>query len=132
MNFLIIILIFTHCATDDSLNPDTGTDIINNDDTANILDNRGLSLSTTDPSANPTLNAKVELGRLLFYDSVLSGEQDVACATCHHPQFGYADGRELPIGVGGIGLGPNRFDATNDGRYWSWSSQFSYGYQYCI
>ena len=58
--------------------------------------------------------AKVELGRLLFWDPVLSGERDVSCATCHHPDFGYADGRALPIGVGGIGLGPARRDGVND------------------
>lgn len=50
----------------------------------------------------------VELGRLLFWDPVLSGELDVACATCHHPDFGYADGLERSRGVGGRGLGPAR------------------------
>lgn len=52
--------------------------------------------------------ARVELGRLLFWDPILSGDGDVACATCHHPDHGYADGRPLSIGVGGVGLGPNR------------------------
>ena len=35
------------------------------------------------PGYNPTTPAKVELGRLLFWDPLLSGPQDVACATCH-------------------------------------------------
>lgn len=48
------------------------------------------------------------LGELLFYDPILSGEMDVSCATCHHPKFGFGDGRERSIGVGGTGLGPNR------------------------
>lgn len=48
------------------------------------------------------------LGKLLFYDPILSGKKDVACATCHHPDFAYADGRDLSIGVDGVGLGPNR------------------------
>lgn len=48
------------------------------------------------------------LGKLLFYDPILSGKKDVACATCHHPDFAYADGRDLSIGVDGKGLGPNR------------------------
>lgn len=38
-----------------------------------------------DPVDNPRSEAKVELGRLLFWDPVLSGGRDVACATCHHP-----------------------------------------------
>lgn len=55
-----------------------------------------------------------ELGRLLFYDPILSGGRDVACATCHHPDFGYADGRALSIGVEGEGLGPDREHLTPD------------------
>ncbi|MCB9541646.1 MAG: cytochrome C peroxidase [Myxococcales bacterium] len=65
---------------------------------------------------NPTTEAKVELGRLLFWDPILSGNNDVACATCHHPQFGYADGLPLSIGVGGRGVGPQRQGATRAGR----------------
>jgi cytochrome c peroxidase len=52
--------------------------------------------------------ARVELGRLLFYDPILSGNQGVACATCHAARFGTADGVSLGIGDGGIGLGPDR------------------------
>lgn len=60
------------------------------------------------PDDNPPDSAKVSLGRLLFFDPVLSGTKDVACATCHHPDFAMADGRELPVGPGGRGLGPAR------------------------
>ena len=31
---------------------------------------------------------KVELGRLLFFDKILSGNKNISCATCHHPQPG--------------------------------------------
>lgn len=60
------------------------------------------------PADNPPNAAKVELGRLLFFDPILSGERDVSCGTCHHPAFGFADGRKLAVGTGGKGLGPNR------------------------
>ena len=60
------------------------------------------------PPDNPTTPEKVALGRLLFWDPILSGSEDIACATCHHPDFGYTDGRDLPIGTGGRGLGPKR------------------------
>jgi len=60
------------------------------------------------PGYNPTTPAKVELGRLLFWDPLLSGPEDVACATCHHPQNGYAENRDVSIGVTGIGLGSSR------------------------
>jgi cytochrome c peroxidase len=59
--------------------------------------------------------AAVELGRLLFWDPVLSGHEDVACATCHHPDFAYADGRALSLGARAVGLGPSRVDVSNGG-----------------
>lgn len=67
-----------------------------------------LPARAPDPADNPTTPAKVALGRALFFDPILSGNQDVACATCHHPRFGWGDGRPAPIGVGGVGLGPGR------------------------
>jgi len=51
---------------------------------------------------------KVALGRLLFFDSILSATRQVACATCHHPQHGWADGRATSLGIHGIGIGPKR------------------------
>ncbi len=52
--------------------------------------------------------AEVELGRLLFWDKELSGNRNIACATCHHPRFGTSDGLSLGIGEGGVALGPDR------------------------
>ena len=52
------------------------------------------------------------LGQALFFDPLLSGNSDVSCATCHHPNFATGDGLPLSIGVGGTGLGPDRI-ATN-------------------
>ena len=60
------------------------------------------------PPDNPTTPERVALGRLLFWDPILSGQKDVACATCHHPAFGYSDGLDLSIGAGGVGLGTAR------------------------
>jgi cytochrome c peroxidase len=60
------------------------------------------------PADNPTTPEKVTLGRLLFWDPILSASNDIACATCHHPSFGYADGLDVAIGVDGIGLGAAR------------------------
>src|SRR2546428_13544467 len=51
------------------------------------------------PGDNPTTPAKVALGRLLFWDPLLSGPHDVACATCHHPQNGHAEGPYLSLAV---------------------------------
>jgi len=60
------------------------------------------------PGDDSTTDARVALGRMLFWDPLLSGETDVACATCHHPAFDYADGRPRSLGTGATGLGPGR------------------------
>ena len=51
---------------------------------------------------------RVQLGRLLFFDPILSGANDISCATCHHPDLGFTDGRPLSMGKGGHGIGPDR------------------------
>jgi cytochrome c peroxidase len=58
--------------------------------------------------APPGARAEIALGRLLFYDPVLSGNRNISCATCHHPDFATSDGLSLGIGEGGVGLGPDR------------------------
>ena len=67
-----------------------------------------LPLEAPAPADNPTTPERVALGRLLFWDPILSGQKDVACATCHHPDFGYSDGLDLSIGANGVGLGAAR------------------------
>ena len=77
--------------------------------------NHSLPHSATSPADNPSSPAKVELGRLLFWDPILSGDSDVACATCHHPDFGYAEPLDISIGVNGVGLGSlRRFNTENE------------------
>ncbi len=60
--------------------------------------------------------ALVKLGQLLFFDPILSGNKNIACATCHHPTLGTADGLSLGIGEGGNGLGPDRTPGTGSAR----------------
>src|SRR5215207_11378629 len=49
--------------------------------------------------------ALVDLGRSLFFDKILAGNRDVACATCHDPLAHVTDALSLPIGTGGTGAG---------------------------
>lgn len=60
------------------------------------------------PVDNPYNASRVELGRLLFFDPVLSGPRDVACSTCHLPRFAFTDARQFSVGAGATGLGPER------------------------
>ncbi|MGH2536787.1 MAG: parallel beta-helix domain-containing protein [Candidatus Promineifilaceae bacterium] len=70
-----------------------------------------------EPADNPSTPAKAELGRLLFFDPLLSAGNDIACATCHHPDLGFADGRPLAAGAGGEGLGPARVGGVSLARH---------------
>ncbi len=55
------------------------------------------------PADNPTTPAKVELGRLLFHDPILSRDRAVACVTCHGQIWGLSDGLRVSVGVDGQG-----------------------------
>jgi len=58
---------------------------------------------------NDVPEARLELGRLLYYDPVLSIDNQTACATCHSELWGMGDG--IPRGVGhgaGLDAGPGR------------------------
>src|SRR5882762_3557075 len=60
---------------------------------------------TAPPQQDPAL---VTLGRALMFDKVLSGNRDIACATCHEPALHATDGLPLAIGTGGTGTGAAR------------------------
>ncbi len=59
---------------------------------------------------------QARIGRLLFYDKVLSGNKNISCGTCHHHDHAGGDGLSLGIGEGGVGVGPKRTGGTGDDR----------------
>ncbi|MGH9766803.1 MAG: cytochrome-c peroxidase [Blastocatellia bacterium] len=61
-----------------------------------------------EPINNRGEASRVELGYLLFFDPILSGDQTTSCASCHHPDYGMADGLKKGIGAGGRGYGSQR------------------------
>ena len=61
----------------------------------------GLSLGQSQIKGlqeNPLTKAKIELGRQLYFDTRLSANNTISCATCHHPQEGFS--RHTATGVG--------------------------------
>jgi cytochrome c peroxidase len=60
------------------------------------------------PPAPPISDSLYEPGRMLAFDKILSGNRDISCMTCHHPNLGTTDRRHLPLGTGGRGLGIRR------------------------
>lgn len=57
-----------------------------------------------------------KLGQRLFYDKILSGNQNIACSTCHHHDLASGDGLSLGIGEGGVGLGEKRTVGTGESK----------------
>lgn len=102
-----LLLLLAACGSDTTGPKDTASD--------DLRVRFGLRLlgDTPRPPGDVPNASRVELGRLLFFDPILSGERDVSCGTCHHPAFGFTDGRRLSIGAGGIGLGPERVTSSS-------------------
>lgn len=50
------------------------------------------------PESNPFTPEKAELGKMLFWDPRLSGSNNVACVSCHHPDTGWTDSKTVSQG----------------------------------
>lgn len=59
------------------------------------------------PFASP-LEAQFRLGQLLFFERELSGNRNIACASCHFPFATTVENLPLSLGQGATGLGPSR------------------------
>ncbi len=57
--------------------------------------------------ANPLTRAKIELGRQLYFDTRLSADGLISCATCHDPSEGYGRNTRFGVGIGGQEGGRN-------------------------
>jgi cytochrome c peroxidase len=65
------------------------------------------------PEDNPMSDAKVELGRHLFYDQRLSGNQTQSCASCHLQEFAFTDGLAVAKGSTGEQTPRNAMSLAN-------------------
>jgi cytochrome c peroxidase len=65
------------------------------------------------PADNPLTNEAVSLGRHLFYDVRLSGNNKISCATCHKQSLAFSDGLKGSIGASGNPLGFNSMSLVN-------------------
>ena len=54
------------------------------------------------PADNPLTRAKIELGRQLYFDRRMSKGNEVSCADCHHPDYGYAFPTQFGVGIQGL------------------------------
>jgi len=67
----------------------------------------GLDQLVPAPAENPLEPGRIRTGRELFFDKRLSRDGTVACATCHDPEYGFADREARAMGIGSQ-RGPRR------------------------
>ncbi len=89
---------------------------------------RGAQQYDNTPSHNPVTDAGATLGRVLFYDTRLSANDSVACASCHVQQHAFADPRPVSVGFRGHATDRNamtlvdlRYSKT--GNFWDERAQ---------
>lgn len=80
------------------------------------------------PSDNPFTKKRVELGRMLFYDRILSGNDQQACADCHNLSLGFTDnGKAFSEGIRGNKGTRNSMPIFNlmwvDNHFWDGRAQ---------
>jgi cytochrome c peroxidase len=79
------------------------------------------------PSDNPMTLEGVELGRWLFYEKRLSGNDSMSCAACHLPQHGFSDPNKYSTGIDGIAGTRNSMALINLGwdNFFFWDGRAS-------
>ncbi|AQS37750.1 cytochrome c peroxidase [Shewanella psychrophila] len=95
---------------------------LQNDFPANFQFQSAAIDSDNTPSNNLVTNAGATLGRVLFYDTQLSANNTVSCASCHIQELSFSDSRQVSLGFDGgetrrhsMGLANARFYQT--GRF---------------
>ncbi len=72
------------------------------------------------PSTNPLTVEGVALGKRLFYDPILSGNNTQSCASCHLQEYGFTDPNQFSTGIDGIQGPRNAMPLINLG----WQTKF--------
>lgn len=79
------------------------------------------------PADAPLTPERVELGKMLFFDTRLSGDGSISCADCHHPNKGWGDGNDLSRGYPGTVHWRNSQTVVNsaylDAWFWTGSAK---------
>ena len=74
------------------------------------------------PVDNPLTVEGIALGRKLFFDPILSGDGTQSCASCHAPQFAFAENSAFSTGIDGIQGNRSAMPIFN--MAWNWSNKF--------
>ena len=65
------------------------------------------------PQDNQLSESRVELGKKLFFDKMLSRDSTLSCSTCHMPELAFSDGKQKSVGIKGREVSRNAPTLTN-------------------
>jgi len=108
---LFLAAVLAACSSNDNNNPDTPSSVdlseyftIDFDNLPDYANQTIPNYITRDnmPFDNPITDEGAVLGRVLFYDTSLSVDNTVACASCHKQEFAFSDDNDVSEGVAGV------------------------------
>lgn len=109
--YIVIVLSIFACREKIVIEQNTGD---NHQHTHADLETDGFPLMEV-PEDNMTSEEGIALGRRLFYDPILSGDETQSCASCHQQSRGFSDDKRFSIGIDGIAGGVNASTIINPG-----------------
>lgn len=79
------------------------------------------------PNDNPMTVEGIELGRKLFYETLLSGDNSMSCASCHTPESSFSDTNQYSTGITGTKGNRNSMPLVNLGwqKFFFWDGRAS-------
>ncbi len=106
LSAVLLLFVFSACAPESTTQEDVKLDQTEYDYSINVPNSAKNELanyySNSVGNTNPDVtNAGAALGRVLFYDTKLSINNEVSCGTCHHQDLAFADGKNLTEGFNG-------------------------------
>lgn len=94
----VLILMLTYCKKDDIQTPTNTAEVKYN---GTLYDFQPGAFPMPDFTDNPPTVEGVKLGRMLFYEKMLSKDNSQSCATCHQQENGFSDPDKFSTGVEG-------------------------------
>lgn len=76
------------------------------------------------PSSNPLTEEGIALGKKLFFDPILSKNEQQSCASCHAPKQSFTDGKQFSLGVDGLSGTRNGMPLFN--LAWNYNERFAW------
>jgi cytochrome c peroxidase len=122
LSIIVLVIIQIVSCKKDQETDDIVTTIPMLDETAYIIDN-GMFPPPPIASDNQLTVQKVLLGRMLFHEKKLSGNNTMSCSSCHKQEFGFTDTAKFSLGIDGLIGKRNSMSAVNmawntNGFFW--------------